>query len=487
MFCKNCGAQLEENNKFCGNCGTPVEEIKQENLQQSDINTENQTQTYTSTQTNQISYDNNPNSNLKNALIIFIICFIVGGLAVLGYSMLFKKKGADAIEYAINNMLDMNNFKLNLSMDIETNYEDQKVSLSANANAIIDIKNKMASLNMNATTSGVTVEIPAYADFNNSYIYMKIPTLGEDWYKMSLDNYIGEDINLDKKNNTQLEIEDYLRNDEFIEKVSSTKKNIDHYILHFTKDVLKKLSEDNRNEFELKPLEEMGLSEGFDVDLYINTKDNYVTKIEFDLSGKTFNDMTFDKLKFTIEITDVDTSEKIVISEEALNAKSIEEMKEFNYDIDDENQINEKEYVEDYKLTYGGHTISYILPEGYEASSINSNSFKIYRKNGMRVLMSIDYDTIDSFFEQVEEEKTSAEEHGYMNVQLSDIKELSYEEKTFYYKELTYDTTYGKNHEVYLCYQLDEEYVYSVTYEDEDNNGSVTEESMKDFLNITLN
>lgn len=479
MFCKNCGSQLEENNKFCGNCGTPVE---QKSTQETSVQVE-QTPNEVNTQSFETSSNTTSNNNLKNALIILLICLVVGGIAVLGYSMLFKKTGADAIDYALNNMTDMNNFKLNVSIDVDTNYEDEQISVSANANAIIDIKNKMASLNMNATTSGVTIEIPAYADLNNNYVYFKIPMQDEDWYKMNLANYLNEDIDLEE-NNTRLAIEDYLRNDEFIEKASSNEKNIDHYVLHFTKDVLKKLSEDEDNDFDYEMLEEIGLSEGFDLNLYINTKNNYITKIEFDLSGKTINEMTFDKLKFTIEITDVNTSEKIVIPNEALNAKDIEEMEDYDYDID---EIEEDTYIEDYKLTYGGHTISYNLPEGYEASSVNSSDFKIYRKNGMRVIMSIDYDTKDSFFEEVEGEKTSAEEYGYTNVQLSDIKELSYEGKTFYYKALTYDTTYGKNYEAYLCYELDGEYVYSVTYEDEDNVGSVTEESMKDFLNITVN
>lgn len=472
MICKKCGLQLGENDKFCANCGTLVE---QQSVEQSNTQTTEQQGEPLVPSTN-----GKQNSNLKNALIILLICLVVGGISVLGLSMLFKKKGADAIDYAINNMTDMNNFKLNIALDMDASYEGEKVSVSATADSVIDIKNKMASLNIKASTQGVSIEIPAYMDLNNNYIYLKVPMLGDGWYKASISDITDEEIEIDEENK-RLAIEDYLRNDEFIEKVSSD-KNIDHYVLHFTKDVLKKLSEDEDNEFDYEMFEEMGLNDGFDVDLYLNTKENYITKIELDLSGKTINDVVFDKFIFTIEITDVDKSDKIVIPQEALDAEDISGMDDYDYDYDYDN-----EYVEDYKITDYGYTISYNLPENSEASSVNSEDFKIYRNNGVRVVLSIYYDTKDSFFQNVEEEKESALEYGYTNVELSDIKELSHDGKTFYYKVLTYTTSYGtNNYEVYLCYELDGEHVYNVTFEDEDNNGSVTEDAMKSFLNFTV-
>ena len=37
-FCKNCGAELKENNKFCSECGKPIENITQNNNTQSSNN-----------------------------------------------------------------------------------------------------------------------------------------------------------------------------------------------------------------------------------------------------------------------------------------------------------------------------------------------------------------------------------------------------------------------------------------------------------------
>ena len=466
MNCKKCGFKLDDGANFCGSCGTKVEES---NLVNETVVT-----------SNDFSNASNKSSNLKNVIIIFLICFIMGGIVFLGYSLLFNNKSSvEKIEYALNNMLDMNGFKLSVNMDISTNYDGQDVSIEAGADSIIDVKNRLASVDVNASLTGVSINVPAYIDMNDNMVYLKVPT-DNNWYKMSIADTTGLDFNSFDFENKRLVFEDYLRNDDFIEKVSSDIDGTDKYILHFTKDVLMELSNDETNDFDYSSLEEYGFSDGFEMILYVNKKENYVNRIVFDFSSKTFSDITFDKFIFSIDITDVNKIESISIPNEALNAELLDTA-DFDTDISDDG------YVEDYRLSYYNHVINYQLPEGSEASNVNSSNFKIYRNNGMRVIMTLDYDNRDSFFENVNSEMESAVELGYTDINLSDVKELNYDDKTFYYKELTYTTTYGtNNYEVYMCYVIDNDFVYSITFEDDDNNGSVTEDSMKKFLNFTL-
>lgn len=469
MNCKNCGSKLDDGAKFCGSCGFKVESSDLVNDLNQNVSA-----------ANVALQEGEKSSNLKNFIIIFLICIFVGGLAFLGYSLLSNSKSsADKIEYALNNMLDMDEFKLSVNMDISSKYDGQDISVSAGADAIIDIKNKLASVDVNASVTGVSINVPAYIDMNEEMIYLKVPT-DNNWYKMSIAETTGLDFENFKVENKKLVFEDYLRNDEFIEKVSSDIDGTDKYILHFTKDVLKKLSDDSNNDFDYSVFEENGFSDGFELSLYVNNKENYVTRMIFDFSSKTFNGVTFDKFIFSIDITDVNKIDSISIPKEALNAEVLDTS---NFGTDFNTELNDDEYVEDNKLSYNGHVINYELPKGSEASSVNSSDFKIYRNNGMRVIMSIYNDNRDSFFEEVDTEKEGAIELGYTDVNLSDMKELNYDGKTFYYKELTYKTTYGtSNYEVYMCYVMDDDYVYSITFEDDDNNGSVTEDSMKKFL-----
>lgn len=468
MVCKNCGQNLDDNSLFCGNCGVKVEEKKLEN----------------NISENNISNNNSSNNNLKNLLIILLVCVVIGGIAVIGYTLLFSNKsGADVIERALNNMVKLDSYKMDMSLDLKATADDEEVSVNLSVNSDIDVKNKLASITANAKANGVSFEIPAYVDVNNKSAYIKIPT-DNSWYKLSFSDYLEDDIS---DSNTYYVIEDYLRNDDFIETISNS-NGVKQYRLHFTKDALNKLSEDSSNDFDASLLSEVGLEDGFDIDIFVNTKKNYISKIVFDFSGKTFEDVTFDEFVFKVEFSNVNSVDTITIPSDALDAEELdlsdimggEVLPDYDYDYDNE------EYVEDYKLTYDNLVVSYNLPSGYEASFVNSKDFKIYRKNGMRVIMTIEYDTKDSYFEYVLSEKEDAEEDS-TNVTLSDIKELKYNDKTFNYQVLQYTDTYGnKNYIAYLCYELDSKYVYSVEYEDEDFTGVVNEDTMKDFLDITV-
>lgn len=519
MFCKNCGTQLEANAGFCSNCGSAVEKEEQVNVQTSVDSSVDSTQTVNTTVDSGASFaqpvnttvdsnvggssnQNRTNNNLKNALIILLVCLILGGGAALAYFTLFGKDDAKVIESAMNNMVDVDSMSFNMNADMQMEVEGQTADVTIGFDADIDIKNKLASMNVLAKASGVSFEIPVYLDMTSGSetIYIQNPTANQ-WAKMSLSGLLGENLPITdtEEENVKFVIEDYLKNDEFIEKIKNDDKNIIQYRLHFTKEILEKMAEEEgSSEFDMETIKEAGLEDGFDLDLYINKKENYITKISMDLSGRTISDQKVNKFVMTFEITDLNKVESIVIPSEAKSAQELDlsslmggvttpDVTIPDVTVPDVTIPEDDTYVEDYKLTDYDYVISYNLPAGYEASSVNDESFKIYRKDGMRVIMSIDWDTKTEFFEYVASEKESYVTNGYTNVTLSEIKELVHNDKTFYYQVIEYTDKYGNNnYEAYLCYELDSEYVYSVTYEDEDNVGSVTETSMKDFLDITV-
>lgn len=509
MFCKNCGAGLEANAAFCPNCGNAVEKEEQVNVVETpvsnDVNTEfvnpavNSTEfvnpAVNNTVSSSSSSSNKANSNLKNALIILLVCLILGGGAALAYFTLFSKDDAKVIESAMNNMVDVDSMSFGLNADMQMESEGENVDVTIGVTSDIDIKNKLASMNVQAKASGMSFEIPVYLDFTSGseMLYLKNP-MANEWAKMSLVGMV-DSSELKTEENVKFVIEDYLKEDDgFIEKIKNDDKNIIQYRLHFTKEILEKMAEDEENNFDMETIKEAGMEDGFDLDLYINKKENYITKVVIDLSGKTISGEKLNKFVMTFEITNLNKVESIVIPSEAKSAADLDLSSLMGgttttpgVTIPDVTVPETDTYVEDYKLTDYDYVVSYNLPAGYEASSVNDESFKIYRKNGMRVIMSIDWDTKTEFFEGVASEKESYITNGYTNVTLSEVKELVHNDKTFYYQVLEYTDKYGNNnYEAYLCYELGSEYVYSVTYEDEDNVGSVTETSMRDFLDITV-
>lgn len=480
MFCKNCGSKLEENSLFCGNCGIKVEKQTEEN--------------------------NTKKNNMKNALIILSICALIVALAVVVYLKFFNntaKSNADKIESALNNMNDIKNGTFKLGLDMKATTEEETIEVGLDATSDIDTENKLASLNMKVNVMGISTEIPAYLDFNNenAVLYFNVPAalvnsgtypLEAGYNKIMLGN-IFSNIKSNEEP-TKIYIEEYLKTNEIIEKVDSKDKNIDNYIIHFNKEALKKLSEDDANDFDMSQLEGTGLENGFDLNLSINKKENYVTKISIDFKNISVENISFEKFLISFEITNINKIKEIKIPNEAQNAKELD-LNNFGIPeigTTEPEIVNPQPEVGTTKkdepiLEQYGYTINFNLNEGYEPSSVNSETFKIYRKDGMRVIMSIDYNDKNEFFQGVEEEKQNNIENDSTNVRLSEIKELTHKDKKFYYQILEYTTKYNTNeYEVYLCYELDNEHVYTVTYEDEDHIGSVNEDKMRDFLDITI-
>ena len=524
MLCKNCGTALEEDAMFCSNCGSAVKKEESVNVISDNVSNGLNNDTYNNvsnglnndTYNNMInnnmvnnnvssssSNSNKTNSNLKNALIILLVCLILGGVATFAYFKLFNKGGsekdAEVIESAINNMTDIDSMSFGLNVDMQMESEGELVDVVLGVKSDIDIKNKLASLNINASTAGMSLDIPTYIDMTsgNEVFYLKNPMTNE-WAKMSFAGMV-DTSSISSNDNVKFVVEDYLKEDaNFIEKVNNDDKNIIQYKLHFTKEIIEKIMADEENSLDLESIKEAGLEDGFDMDLYINKKDNYITKVVVDLSGRTISGEKVNKFIMIIDITNLNSVNSIVIPEEAKNAMDLDmsslmggttlpDVGGTDVIIPDVTVPETGSYVEDNKLVDYNFIVSYNLPEGYEASSVNDESFKIYRKNGMRVIMSIDWDNKTEFFESVASEKEDHINDGYTNVTLSEVKELVHNDKTFYYQVLEYTDKYGNdNYEAYLCYELDAEHVYAVTYEDEDNVGSVTETSMRDFLNITV-
>lgn len=537
MFCENCGEKVSKDDAFCTNCGNPIkkeetvttdeektEEVKTEEIV-SESNTEEvvtetepekepENKVMTETVNNKVQKENiKKGAGANVVLAILAIVVVLAGVAAALYFFVFNKdkdnkdeKTVNSFEKAVENMADLKSYTLVVSGEASTS-GDEAFDASVNLETNLDIANKLAKFNGKISYSGVSIEIPGYVDFsdkNNGYLYVKMPAaIGGDnsWTKISLadvdfEQIVNDSTNNDVNSDEELkQLKEKLSEVGLIKKGNSDDSETDYYEITINEEYLKKLKE-IYEDFDLtdSDIESLNLKDGFVIGVYVNKKENYVSKMTIDMT-KYLNtlldgEMEFDKLSMTIEIKDINSVSSITIPDEAKNAKetNISDLNggSGNNSDPDDNDDNDNDYVDDYSIDDYGFVVKYTMPAGFEASSVNSEDFKIYRKGDeLRVTISNYWDSKDERFEDIESDKEYYEESdNYKNISLSDEKTITVNGKEFAYKILSYETSYGKKYEAHVCYQLDDEHVYRVEYEKEDK--EITESDLKLFLDITV-
>lgn len=532
MFCENCGEKVSKDDAFCTNCGSPIkkeetsdttQEVKQEeteqvtNLESSKSEEtevkEEKIEPVTSVQptvsTNIQKENIKKGSTGKVALIIVAILLVLAAIGGALYFFVFKdknEKSIETIQKAVQNMKDLSSYTMVVKGDIATDGSDS-IEASLDWETNVDVKNKIAKMNIKASYSGVAIEIPVYADFsdsNNGLIYFKLPDMiaqTDEWTKVSLgaiDDLTGDStIDLDDNKIDLDEFNEKIKDIDFIQKKKSDISGSEYYEITINEEIMKEIAKANEDlDISDSDIEEMKLGDGFIVGVYVDKKENYISKISIDMKDYVNNladgEVDFKKLIMSIEYKDIDKDLNITIPSEAKKAEEVDINDLFgntvpNIDDDDDNDLNidDDDYVDDYSVTEYGYKVKYKMPKGFEASSVNDDEFKIYHSDDLDVNISNYWDSTEERFEDIEADKKYYEKSDYYNnVLLSDEKTIKVNDKEFVYKELSYESSYSKYYSITVCYQLDDEHVYRVEYE---KSGSpITEDELKLFLDITI-
>ena len=336
MKCSKCGMEISSNSKFCANCGNRIEEaVKVENLSRK---------------------DNNNSSKKSNkgvvVLVSLLIILIAGG--IFAYFMLIngKKQNSTNIEKinkAFANYAENANqsgtikasveFKsadlMNLDIKLNSFVKYEKVNDSYNYQIGVNktLFNEEFSIYSTISESDIKVYIPSYI-----LRLIRIVNTNDDfWLKYDLNfsefglNY--KDLDTSSDNNQFIKLNSNLKDNNL--KYIGKEDNLNHYQIIVDKDLLKQLI----NSGELDSVEGIDLDEylknDFIIDLYIDKSQN-ISKISFDLSKfVSSEEFKMDKLLFTFEFTDLNST-KIVIPAEALNTtKDLEQYLQNNSNLDD--------------------------------------------------------------------------------------------------------------------------------------------------------
>ena len=409
MFCENCGEKVSKDDAFCTNCGNPIkkeepvttdeektEEVKPEEIV-SESNTEEvvtetepekepENKVMTETANNKVQKENiKKGAGFNVVLAILAIVVVLAGVAAALYFFVFNKdkdnkdeKTVNSLEKAVENMADLKSYTLVVSGEASTS-GDESFDASVNLETNLDIANKLAKFNGKISYSGVSIEIPGYVDFSdkdNGYLYVKMPAaIGGDnsWTKISLadvdfEQIVNDSTNNDVNSDEELKkLKEKLSEAGLIKKGNSDDSETDYYEITINEEYLKKLKE-IYEDFDLtdSDIESLNLKDGFVIGVYVNKKENYVSKMTIDMT-KYLNtlldgEMEFDKLSMTIEIKDINSVSSITIPEKEKNAKETD-ISDLNggsgndTNIDDNDDDDDNDYVEDYTIDDYGFVV----------------------------------------------------------------------------------------------------------------------------------
>lgn len=173
-----------------------------------------------------------------------------------------------------------------------------------------------------------------------------------------------------------------------------------------------------------------------------------------------------------------------------------EKFEEYDEDelIDEEENQDTKESKSDKSSTgmlktESGDEVKFIIPKEFELDSEDGDYYKVFTKevddDEIRVEVSTNYQTMDEYFDAIEEKTKKYEQNkGYTNVYLTERETLKIGENEFEKVTLTYDkevysvTSYTKT---YIAYKVDSKNIYTVEIDEAD---LMSDEDIEAFLTI---
>lgn len=299
--------------------------------------------------------------------------------------MFFSNGGSNlnasaSFKTAVNNMHKLDNYTMDLSVNMSMNYNELSGSLEMSANGKIDEKNK--TYNMKVNFLGQEMETYGKSDDNKTTVY-QYDSYSEKWFSSELEvgGFVANEIS-----ETILDSYD-------VKKVKSDFKGLTKYQVTTDFKQLTKLLLNSEFEDEIN-LDESMLPDKLTMYVYINS-DNYVEKIYIDLLDAMKNidlgedDYSFDELSITITFSKFNTTGSVVVPEDVIESASSDD--EGVPDKLDESEYNEEDIMYDVVLSssvycedatidfsnYNGELNDYLDLDKYDIKSITEGIINI--------------------------------------------------------------------------------------------------------------
>jgi hypothetical protein len=240
------------------------------------------------------------------------------------------------------------------------------------------------------------------------------------------------------------------------------------------------------------------------VTLNLNIKNEYNEEIETVKSKNTItqDEMTesdYEEILSNLQKTKLyEVIEGVIGQAAGIDDLLVNEEETTDVDNDDEtdtdfittgNQNSNTTVEENQIVTYDGkQKITFKIPDGYETTYKSNNYFSLRKSNDIDVTIKTQVATEDEYFENLDSTKQYYEESSYYkNVEISDLKTIDVNGRTFSYKMLKYDSEIGSNtttyRNMYICSKISDKNIIIVETKD---TGALTNTELKQLINIEV-
>lgn len=249
---------------------------------------------------------------LKWLALVFVSAIMITGCGK-------ERTPEEVVDDASKKMNELSNYAMKLEMTMSINSSGIEMTIPITIDEKVDEDSKIASMNMTFEMFGVKMTSEGYIDMSQDQTVTYAKDFLEDtWTKeYSANNELDDFVSITE-------------NASKVEKKDSEVKNVEHYQVTIEKDKMQQLLNASMNTID--ETEEYTVNGDVVVDLYIDSKTNYINKMEMDLSNSVSmnaEDVEITAFSLTITLSDFNTVGTITIPDDVV-ANAVESSETVN-------------------------------------------------------------------------------------------------------------------------------------------------------------
>ena len=252
---------------------------------------------------------------------IFLLAFT---LILSGCNSKYAKSNIDvneAFDKSTTYMQNVKNYKLDMNLVMKIESENVETSMDETIKMVYDLKNKTAYTSIDMSVFGMNSSAEMYAKYDDTNVtnYTKV---NDNWVKST------SVYNFSVLENQNVELINELKTAYQIKEIEADKNNYNYEVLISKEGFANIMKATNTSTDEFTSLSSM-ITDNIKFKLSLDKETFAISKIDFDLldmiKDKKVEGTELKKFYISMKIYDYDKNDDVIIPEDALNAKELEQ------------------------------------------------------------------------------------------------------------------------------------------------------------------